>query len=129
MIQDLQRQGYAKIPSEVYSLNADKVAKLSLVPWPFSNWRIPDEIHWRLASAMRREIASSQQLGSLACHLMGWKSCRIGHDDVVHKPSPSYAVGFRQDCAYISDNFYPQENKSLTLWLALDDSDEKEIAI
>ena len=102
----------------------------------------PDEIYWRPGITATKEICNAwkasrkiagivcgKQLGSLACQLMGWKSSRIGQDDVLHKPSQSNAVGFHQDGAYISDNFVPRENNALTMWIALDDADEENVAL
>ena len=79
---------------------------------------------WK-ASSVIREVVCSERLGSIACQLMGWTSCRMGQDDVLHKPPGGNAVGFHQDGAYISDNFLPRENNSLTLWISLDDVDEE----
>jgi ectoine hydroxylase-related dioxygenase (phytanoyl-CoA dioxygenase family) len=55
---------------------------------------------------------------------------RIAQDDVVWKvPSTQQytddsTVGFHQDSAYISNQFEPYDNNSVTLWIALDDADE-----
>jgi phytanoyl-CoA hydroxylase len=150
LILDLQRQGYVKIPPDIFSLDAAKVADLkaefaSLFDGHYQTGIYPDEIHWRpgisqetatkeicnawKASSKIAHIVCSKQLGSLACQLMGWKASRIGQDDVIHKPSQSNAVGFHQDGAYISDNFYPRENNCLTMWIALDDADEENGAL
>jgi ectoine hydroxylase-related dioxygenase (phytanoyl-CoA dioxygenase family) len=60
---------------------------------------------------------------------MGWNSTRIGQDDIIHKPPMSNPVGFHQDGAYISDNFIPQQQNSVTMWIALDDADEENGAL
>jgi phytanoyl-CoA hydroxylase len=91
-----------------------------------------------------RTIASivlDEGLGRFIAKVMGWDSVRIAQDDLVWKPPSSLAgddknaseviqkrigtVGFHQDSAYISTQFYPYENNSVTLWIALDDADEK----
>lgn len=57
-------------------------------------------------------------------------SVRIAQDDLVWKvPSTQQytddsTVGFHQDSAYISNQFEPYDNNSVTLWIALDDADE-----
>lgn len=150
LIQHLQRQGYVKIPPDKFSLDMNKVEELkaefaALFSGQYETGVYPDEIHWRpgisketatreicnawKASSKIANIVCSKELGSLACHLMGWNASRIGQDDVIHKPSQSNAVGFHQDGAYISDNFFPRENNTLTMWIALDDADEENGAL
>lgn len=146
----LQRDGYVKIPRHVFALDTEAVAILhaefaALFEGHYETGIYPDEIHWRpgisketatkeicnawKASPNIASIVCGKELGSLACQLMGWKASRIGQDDVLHKPSLSNAVGFHQDGAYISDNFVPRENNSLTMWIALDDADEENGAL
>ncbi|KAL9189074.1 hypothetical protein ACHAXT_011564, partial [Thalassiosira profunda] len=107
----------------------------------------PDEWHWRegiskpeaareMCNAWKsdRLIASivlSEKIGRFVAEVMGWDSVRIAQDDLVWKPPSSSAarvrgdtVGFHQDSAYISAQFEPYENNSVTLWMALDDADE-----
>ena len=86
-------------------------------------------------------IVMNKMLGEFICNIMGWNSVRIAQDDVVWKP-PSIStdivtaeegagnaitstVRFHQDSAYISAQFEPYENNSVTLWIALDDADEE----
>ena len=111
----------------------------------------PDEWHWRqgisLPNAARemcntwksdRTIASivlNEEMGRFIAQIMGWEEygVRIAQDDLIWKV-PSTAklhdswridtVGFHQDSAYISSQFDPYENNSVTLWMALDDADE-----
>lgn len=85
-------------------------------------------------------VVLSEELGQFIAKVMGWESVRIAQDDLVWKP-PSCAdgasdnghdsttridtVGFHQDSAYISVQFEPYENNSITVWMALDDADEE----
>jgi phytanoyl-CoA hydroxylase len=88
-------------------------------------------------------------LAGVVAQIQGWSSVRIGQDDVIWKPpraadynsrttsdAPSATqaatsppttttVGFHRDSDYISKQFHPYENSSLTLWIALDDADEE----
>ena len=146
--EDLERNGYVCIPKTVFCLDQDTVNALrdafeDLFNGTYETGIYPDEIHWRRGISRpdaTREICNgwkanktiasvvcSQQLGKLACALMGWTSSRLGQDDVLHKPpnSSNSPIGFHQDGAYISDNFIPLENNCLTMWMALDDADEE----
>lgn len=117
----------------------------------FDTGNYPDEWHWRegiskenaareICNAWKsdRTIASvvlDEDLGRLVANVMGWDSVRIAQDDVVWKPPPAHqdrrktqridTVGFHQDSAYISAQFEPYENNSVTVWMALDDADEE----
>eukprot|EP00978_Attheya_sp_CCMP212_P009293 scaffold21966_cov38-Attheya_sp.AAC.2 len=86
-----------------------------------------------------RTIASvvlNQDLGKFVASVMGWSSVRVAQDDLVWKP-PSLddqdaepkqridTVGFHQDSAYISAQFVPYDNNSVTVWMALDPADEE----
>jgi len=70
-------------------------------------------------------IILSEHLGQLVGNVMGWPSVRIAQDDLIWKPpcQPKTVVGFHQDSAYISSQFEPYENNSVTVWIALDDAD------
>ncbi|GMI20895.1 hypothetical protein TrRE_jg11672 [Triparma retinervis] len=91
-------------------------------------------------------LVLSQDIAEGIQEITGWTSVRVGQDDVIWKPSasvvqadPDYrspppnggppsaalntTVGYHQDSAYISTNFVPYEASSVTLWMALDDSD------
>jgi len=91
-----------------------------------------------------RTIASivlNEDVGRLVAEVMGWDSVRIAQDDLVWKPPSSAGatiaankcqgqgridtVGFHQDSAYISAQFEPYEQNSITVWVALDDTDEE----
>ena len=119
----------------------------------FDTGNYPDEWHWRegisrenaareICNAWKsdRNIASvvlNEDLGRLVANVMGWDSVRIAQDDVVWKPPSAHhqdrpqktqridTVGFHQDSAYISAQFEPYENNSVTVWMALDDADEE----
>ncbi|CAJ1933041.1 unnamed protein product [Cylindrotheca closterium] len=114
----------------------------------------PDEWHWRAGisrpDATRemcnswkssRTIASvvlNENLGKFIADVMQWDSVRIAQDDIVWKPPQPITtqldyipqgrridtVGFHQDSAYISKQFTPYDNNSVTLWIALDDADQ-----
>jgi len=148
--EEFERNGFVKIPPNIFSLSKDQVSELKtefdvLFQGNYSTGIYPDEIHWRpgiskenctrelcnawKASPIISSVVCCEKLGSLACALIGWTACRIGQDDVIYKPSLSNAVGFHQDSAYISDNFLPRENNTLTLWMALDDADEENGAL
>jgi len=85
-----------------------------------------------------RTIASvvlNQDLGKFVASVMGWSSVRVAQDDLVWKPPSSDddaepkqridTVGFHQDSAYISAQFVPYDNNSVTVWMALDPADEE----
>ena len=117
----------------------------------FDTGNYPDEWHWRegisrenaareICNAWKsdRTIASvvlDEDLGRLVANVMSWDSVRIAQDDVVWKPPSAHqdrpktqridTVGFHQDSAYISAQFEPYENNSVTVWMALDDADEE----
>lgn len=111
----------------------------------------PDEWHWRegisrpeatreicnswKSSRMIASIVLNEKLGEFIAKIMNWDSIRIAQDDIVWKPPSSLlsesnekkridTVGFHQDSAYISSQFQPYSNNSVTLWMALDDADE-----
>lgn len=55
--------------------------------------------------------------------LMGWEhGARIGQDDLLWKPPGAKGVAYHQDGGYISDQFVPNVNNSVTVWIALDDA-------
>ncbi|EKX32968.1 hypothetical protein GUITHDRAFT_90887 [Guillardia theta CCMP2712] len=101
----------------------------------------PDEWHWRkgisLPGAVReicngwksdKTIASivlGERFGRAACELMGWPSARIAQDSIIWKPAGAGSVSWHQDSPYISKQFIPEENNSITFWCALDDADEE----
>lgn len=118
----------------------------------FDTGIFPDEWHWRKgisrddaaremcnswkASRVIASIVLNKHLGEFISKVMGWQSVRIAQDDIVWK-TPTInqncniahehinTVGFHQDSAYISTQFEPYENNSVTLWIALDDTNKE----
>ena len=148
--EDLQTNGFVRIPISVFCLDSQSITSLQtafsrLFDGVYETGIYHDEIHWRRGISREnatREICNgwkadrtvaqhvgSSALGQLACHLMGWTSSRLGQDDVLEKTPRSGPVGFHQDGAYISDNFYPTKNNCLTMWMALDDADSENGAL
>jgi hypothetical protein len=80
-------------------------------------------------------IVLSEDMGRMVANIMGWESVRIGQDDLIWKapvsnnhaesPSSTTTVGFHQDSVYISNQFEPYENSSVTVWMALDDASKE----
>eukprot|EP01062_Namystynia_karyoxenos_P034753 TRINITY_DN25450_c0_g1_i1.p1 TRINITY_DN25450_c0_g1~~TRINITY_DN25450_c0_g1_i1.p1 ORF type:complete len:322 (+),score=92.34 TRINITY_DN25450_c0_g1_i1:77-967(+) len=71
---------------------------------------------WK-CDALFRDIVCSPELGALAASAGGWKATRLLQDQVFLKPPGSGPVAFHRDEAYMGDGV-------VTVWLALDDSDE-----
>ena len=141
---ELEERGFVKIPRSQFCIDEASLLRLReevehLFSGHYETGIYPDEIHWRRGISREnatkeicngwkanREVAkivAGEQLGRLACDLMSWNSSRLGQDDVLDKPPQSTAIGFHQDGAYISDNFVPEEENCLTMWIALDDAD------
>lgn len=105
----------------------------------FNTGIYPDEWHWREGISKEgaaREICNAwkadriiantvlcEELGALAVALTGWNSARVAQDDCIWKPPGSGAVGHHRDGKYISEQFVPLKNNSITVWIALDDAD------
>lgn len=90
-----------------------------------------DDVTREICNAWKsdRLIASvilSETIGEMVSRITGWSSVRIAQDDVIWKPPSQLntTVAFHQDGAYISDQFVPRENNSVTVWIALDDVTE-----
>lgn len=67
-------------------------------------------------------IVLSSQLHSVTAQLNNWNGSRIAQDNLLWKPNNGgAAVGFHQDSEYISCQFNPMNNNSITCWLPLDD--------
>ena len=153
-IQQFDSDGFLLLPgvlsvSQVGSLR-DRL--LPLFRGDFPTGVYPDEWHWREGLSLphvTREIcnawksdptiaalATSETMGALAAHLMRWKAgARLAQECVWYKPTAAAsvqssaavagsAVGFHVDSEYISDQFIPRRNNSLTIWVALDDVSE-----
>lgn len=101
----------------------------------------PDEWHWRkgiskedafreIVNAWKsdlliRKLVLAPELGKMAAELMGWVGSRIAQDDILWKPPQTKGVGLHRDSSYISKQFEPFENNSITIWVALDDADSE----
>mmetsp|Transcript_34253 Transcript_34253/g.82482 ORF Transcript_34253/g.82482 Transcript_34253/m.82482 type:complete len:373 (+) Transcript_34253:96-1214(+) len=164
---DFDRDGFVRIPPSVFCLDETTVGNLReecdrLFNGSYETGIYPDEIHYRpgisrpdvtrelcnvwKSSLTMRNVVCGEALGRMACNIMGWSSCRLGQDDLIHKPpssspppplpppppamtstcktsSSDAVVGFHQDGTYISDNFLPRDDNCLTVWIALDDAD------
>eukprot|EP00421_Protoceratium_reticulatum_P024769 CAMPEP_0168475998 /NCGR_PEP_ID=MMETSP0228-20121227/61659_1 /TAXON_ID=133427 /ORGANISM="Protoceratium reticulatum, Strain CCCM 535 (=CCMP 1889)" /LENGTH=343 /DNA_ID=CAMNT_0008492101 /DNA_START=23 /DNA_END=1052 /DNA_ORIENTATION=- len=100
----------------------------------------PDEWHWRegisrpdkfreivnawKSSPLVASVALDPALGRLASGLLGWeRGARLAQEDVLWKPPGAGGVGYHQDSAYISENFEPRADNSVTVWIALDTAD------
>lgn len=67
-------------------------------------------------------IVLSSHIHRLAAQLHDWNSSRIAQDDIISKPhSGGTAVQYHRDGTYISQQFSPLDQNSLTIWLPLDD--------
>ena len=76
---------------------------------------------WKSDSIIASIVLSSQ-IHAITSQLHDWNSSRIAQDDVISKPhSGGTAVQFHRDGSYISDQFSPTNNNSITVWLPLDD--------
>ena len=100
----------------------------------------PDEWHWRegiskpdafreIVNAWKSDdsvaaVALEAAIGKRAAELMGWRGARLAQDDVLWKPPGASGVSYHTDGKYISDNFVPRDDNSVTVWIALDNADE-----
>ena len=106
----------------------------------FDTGTYPDEWHWRegiskpdafreIVNAWKSDdsvaaVALDAAIGKRAAELMGWRGARLAQDDVLWKPPGASGVSYHTDGKYISDNFIPRDDNSVTVWIALDDADE-----
>lgn len=68
------------------------------------------------------QLALSSSLHKITSQLHNWKSSRIAQDDVILKPcSGGTPVEFHRDGPYISDQFSPSHENSITVWIPLND--------
>jgi phytanoyl-CoA hydroxylase len=106
----------------------------------FDTGLFPDEWHWReglslpnkpreIVNAWKcdltiRQVALSRDIGQFVSKLMRWDQVgvRLAQDSVIWKPPQTDGIAFHQDSAYISKQFIPYANNSLTVWIALDDA-------
>eukprot|EP00977_Amphora_coffeiformis_P009391 scaffold2168_cov180-Amphora_coffeaeformis.AAC.10 len=155
MRQEIETQGFAVTPRPILYHNTIEELKdryEKLFKGFFDTGVYPDEWHWREGLSLpnvTREICNgyksdrvvasvvlNHDLAKLAAELRGWSSTRIGQDDVIwkppaavphslHAPRPRTVVGLHRDSEYISKQFDPYHNNSVTVWMALDDADEE----
>ena len=140
---ELQEKGYVRMTTQLLKKSTCyelKKRMTKMFDGEFETGIYPDEWHWRQGLSkdnVTREICNAWKsdtyiasivlhpsLGQFICHLMGWNSIRIAQDDILWKPprTTSSSVGFHQDSTYISKQFEPYDNNSVTLWIALDDA-------
>lgn len=141
--ESFQRDGFLKVENLISVEVAKELREHfdDLFRGNFPTGIYPDEWHWRegiskpekfreivnawKSSDLVASVACSEQIAAAAAKLMGWSGVRLGQDDVLWKPPGASGVGYHQDSAYISQNFRPLENNSVTVWIALDDADEE----
>ena len=101
----------------------------------FDTGTYPDEWHWRegiskpeafreIVNAWKSDdavaaVALDAAIGKRAAELMGWRGARLAQDDVLWKPPGAQGVSYHTDGKYISDNFIPRDDNSVTVWIAL----------
>ncbi|CAK9041541.1 Probable alpha-ketoglutarate-dependent hypophosphite dioxygenase, partial [Durusdinium trenchii] len=141
-VAEFRRAGFVKVDD---LLSRDDVKRLGerferLFAGDFDTGIYPDEWHWRegvskpgafreivngwKADSTVASVVLSPTLGRVAADLMGWRrGVRVAQDDILWKPPGGGPVLFHQDAPYISDQFSPREDNSLTMWIALDDAD------
>ena len=143
---EFHNKGYVKIPRSIFHLTNQQIDILklefdNLFHGIYDTGIYPDEIHWRSgiskdnvtkeicngwksSTIIKNIVCNERKLGKIACTIMDWECSRIGQDDILDKPPNSTTcVGFHQDSTYISNNFIPLENNSITMWIALDNAD------
>ena len=155
MRQEIETQGFAVTPRPILDHNVIEELKdryEKLFKGVFGTGVYPDEWHWRKGLSLpnvTREICNgyksdrvvasvvlNHDLAKLAAELRGWSSTRIGQDDIIWKtpaadpqtldaPKPRTIIGLHRDSEYISKQFEPYHNNSVTVWMALDDADEE----
>jgi len=141
--ENFQRDGFLKVENLISAELAKELRDHfdDLFKGKFPTGIYPDEWHWRegiskpekfreivnawKSSDLVSSVACSSNIAHCAANLMGWSGVRLGQDDVLWKPPGAGGVGYHQDSAYISENFRPLENNSVTVWIALDDADEE----
>uniref|UniRef100_A0A7S2S8Y4 Phytanoyl-CoA dioxygenase n=1 Tax=Mucochytrium quahogii TaxID=96639 RepID=A0A7S2S8Y4_9STRA len=142
--ESFRRNGFLLVPNLIDETTVEslKARYVDLFAGKFETGIYPDEWHWRegisrpdafreivngwKADNVVRSVVTSQDIGKIASNLMGWKAgSRVGQDDILWKPPLAGEVAFHQDAAYISTQFEPAQNNSVTVWIALDDADEE----
>ncbi len=144
MKEQFDREGFLVVPNLVPLEIVKRVREKyqGLFQGNFETGVYPDEWHWREGisrpDAFReivngwksdlaiRGVACASGIGKVASLLMGWdQGARLAQDDCLWKPPLAGEVAFHQDSAYISAQFRPLENNSVTVWIALDPADEE----
>eukprot|EP00759_Apiculatamorpha_spiralis_P007767 PhF_6_TR1492/c0_g1_i1/m.2696 len=72
-------------------------------------------------------VVLHRDIHAIVAQLGGWaEGSRIAQDDVIWKQdNGGTAIGFHQDDPYISRQFVPRLNNSITVWMPLDDVDSE----
>ena len=123
------------LPSTVQSQLRDRFEPL--FSGDFETGVFPDEWHWRKGiskESATREIVnawkSDKTIAAVVLHphlarvvgqVMQWPGVRIAQDDVILKPSGASqsSIGFHRDSVYISHQFVPSLQNSITCWMPL----------
>lgn len=67
-------------------------------------------------------LVLSESLHGFISELGGWNGSRIAQDSIIIKPpGGGTSIEYHQDRNYISEQFTPLENNSITCWIPLDD--------
>ena len=72
---------------------------------------------WKCDPAVAR-VALNERIAAFAAGAMGWPlhaGVRLAQDDVLWKPSGAGPVGYHQDGVYISEQFTPVKDNSVTV--------------
>jgi hypothetical protein len=131
------RDGFVFVPNLLTCREAESCRERYelLFAGKFDTGLYPDEWHWRQGISMPdkvREICNGwksdsvigsmvldQRFGRLGCELMKWQSARVAQDSLIWKPPGAGPVTYHQDAPYISNQFLPAADNSITIWCAL----------
>ncbi|CAM9639215.1 unnamed protein product, partial [Heterosigma akashiwo] len=70
-------------------------------------------------------VSLSAEIHRLCAEVHGWEGSRIGQDNIIVKPAGvGSPVHYHQDSPYVSAQFTPEANNSVTCWIPLVDVDE-----
>ncbi|CAK9046825.1 unnamed protein product [Durusdinium trenchii] len=130
--ESFQRDGFLKVdarsrPRRASSVSSEKLISVEQAKELREHYEelFSRKVPHRKSSPLVAAVALSPDVAQVAASLMGWEGTRLAQDDVLWKPPGASGVGYHQDSAYISQNFRPLENNSVTVWIALDDADEE----
>ena len=139
------RDGYVLVPELLAGEEAAACASrfAGMFAGKFDTGVYPDEWHWRegisLPGAVReicngwksdsqiQQMVLDERFGKLACQLLGCPSARVAQDSLIWKPAGAGTVTWHQDAPYISHQFAPVCDNSITVWCALDDADAETV--